>query len=63
MIIKYKFSVETRYVGSRVEEIVEIEIDENSTDEEIEFEVDQYFEAWIYENIEGATERIESEND
>lgn len=52
MIKKYKFSVGTRYIKSDWTEEVELEFDDNATEEEIEKEVNEVFEEWVWENAE-----------
>ena len=43
--MKVKFSVSTRYVGSRKTEVIEFE------DDTAESELDEYFKEWVWENI------------
>jgi hypothetical protein len=50
-IIEVQFTVGTKYVGSEVEETVEIEIEENMTEEEINKIIDEEFQIWVWENI------------
>lgn len=49
--IKVEFHVGTHYVGSTWSEIVEIEVDEEATEKEIEDELNQYLEGWVWNNI------------
>ena len=49
-IIKVKFWIGTRYVGSDVEEEVEIEVDEDASEMEIENSIEDYYIDWSQEN-------------
>lgn len=59
MIKKYQFEVSTRYVGSGVKETIEIELDNDLTEEEIENEVQEYYEEWLMENSEQIWHEVE----
>lgn len=51
------FSVSTKYPGSRVEEIFTLDqlgIDENLTDEELEKEVEETYQDWVWDNIDSS---------
>lgn len=50
--IKVKFYVSTNYVGSAVEEIVEIEVDEDASENEIESDIQAAYEDWLSNNTE-----------
>ena len=52
--IKVDFYVGTKYVGSEVEETVEIEIEEDMTEREINDVVDEEFQTWVWENIDAS---------
>ena len=52
MTIKIKAQVSTRYVGSTVEDEFEIEVDDNSTEEEIQQITDEEVKQWMFEQIE-----------
>ena len=49
----YEFYVETRYVGSRVTDEIELQFDDDATEEEIEKEVEECWIEWRNENCEG----------
>lgn len=49
-IIKVKFKVGTKFVGSDVEEIVEYNT-EGMTKEEVYKMIEEDFETWVWENI------------
>lgn len=51
MVRKFEFSVSTRYVGSEVEETIEIEIPDDATENEIEEIVQQRYDDWLWNNI------------
>lgn len=50
---KYRFSVSTNYIGSKVEEVFEIPDEEleGLSEEEQEEVVNEYFEEWVWNNI------------
>lgn len=52
----YKFYVETRYVGSRVTEDIELDFDDDATEEEIESEVEEVYKDWMSNECEGGWE-------
>ncbi|WP_211749904.1 hypothetical protein [Paenibacillus sp. Marseille-Q4541] len=58
---KFKFSVSTGYVGSKREEIVEIEDFElKGMDEEQKTNyINEVFEEWVWENVSNGWEEIE----
>jgi divalent metal cation (Fe/Co/Zn/Cd) transporter len=58
MKIKIKALVSTRYVGSTVEDEFEIEVDDNSTEEEIQQIADEEVKQWMFEQIEWGYEII-----
>jgi hypothetical protein len=49
----YEFYVETKYIGSRVVEEVELEFDDDATEQEIEKEVDDIWTDWRSQNSDG----------
>jgi len=51
-VIKVEFWASTGFSGSEVTQIVEIEIDENLKEDEIDEQIKQVYEIWLYENIE-----------
>ena len=51
MKIKVLFEVSTSYPYSKVSEEIDIEIDDASTDEEIDSEIEKNYDAWLYQNI------------
>jgi len=54
--MKVKFSVSTRYVGSKVEEVLYIDLSDCETEEEIEEVLSKEYEFWVWENIDGGFE-------
>lgn len=57
--VKFKFSVGTRYVGSTVYDELELQFDDDATDEEIEKESEECFQDWMWSNIDTNIERID----
>jgi|LULY01.1.fsa_nt_gb hypothetical protein len=57
--IKVEFHVGTDRLGSTWSEIVEIEVGEDATEQEIEDEINDYFKDWIWENIDSGFKIIE----
>ena len=63
---KYKFSVATRYVGSKVEEVVDLVDDfgeklsslDSMDEEKLEALVDELYETWVWENIDGGIDPV-----
>jgi divalent metal cation (Fe/Co/Zn/Cd) transporter len=51
MKIKIKALVSTRYVGSTVEDEFEIDVDDDSTEEEIEEIAESVTREWMFEQI------------
>jgi hypothetical protein len=51
MKIKIKANVSTRYVGSIVEDEFEIDVDDDSTEEEIEKIAEDVTRDWMFEQI------------
>ena len=58
MIIKFEFSVGTRYVGSTVNDEVELEFNDDATEQEIEDEVEDYYKDWMSNEIDGGWKRL-----
>lgn len=60
--MKVKFNVSTDKVGSKISEVIEIEDDlSNLTAEEKEAIIEEYFNEWIWNNIDTWWEEIEEE--
>jgi len=59
MKVKVRFSVATTYVGSKYEEDLELEVDDNLSIDELEAEIDEYYNTWVWEHINGGFEIIE----
>ena len=57
--IKVEFHVGTNYVGSTWSEIVEIEVGEEATEQDIEDELSDHLEDWITNNINSGFKIIE----
>lgn len=58
MKIKFEFSVSTRYVNSTVKDELELEFDDDATEEEIEKEVEATWLEWRNEQCEGGWKRL-----
>jgi hypothetical protein len=50
IIKKYEFRLATNKVGSDVSEIVELEFEDDLTQEQIENQVNEYYAEWVGEN-------------
>lgn len=59
MIVKVEMSIWTRYVGSTIKDIVEVEVDDDATEKEIEKEIQEYYDEWVWSQIDGGYKRIE----
>lgn len=59
--ITFEFSVSTHYVGSKVTEQVELEFEDDATEQEIEDEVSEYWVEWRNNECEGGWTRIKEE--
>ena len=57
-VIKYLFTLGTTYVGSTVKEEVEIEFDEDASQDEIYEEVKRQYEQWVWDNNYGGWDKI-----
>lgn len=51
MIIEFKVSVSTCYVGSKVSDVLTIEVDDDATQEEIELLKEEVAKEWLWSNI------------
>jgi hypothetical protein len=49
--IKLNFYVSTNIVGSQKEEIIEIEVDENLTKQEVNDIIEEEYKEWMYNNL------------
>jgi hypothetical protein len=49
--IKVNFYVSTNVVGSEKEEVVEIEVDENLTEQEVNDIIDEEYTEWMYNEL------------
>lgn len=58
MKVKYKFSVGTHYVRSTVNEEVEVDVEDDATEEEIEDAAEQAWIDWMNQKINGGWKRI-----
>lgn len=58
---KFKFSVSTGYVGSKIEDIVEIPNDELDGLSEVEKEkvIDGYYDEWLQDRVYASWEEVE----
>jgi len=57
----YEFSVSTHYVGSEVSDKIELEFDDDATEEEIEKEVEDNWCDWRNEQCDGGWKLLASE--
>jgi hypothetical protein len=55
---KYEFQVRTWYINSTVKDVVELEFDDNATEEEIEKEVEEVWIEWRNNNCEDGFNRV-----
>lgn len=55
-IIKAEFRVSSRYVNTEYKETIQFEFEEDSTEYEIEKEIQEVFEQWVWENIDASYE-------
>jgi hypothetical protein len=53
MTRKYKFTIATNRIGSEVSDEVELEFDDDSTEAEIEKQVNEIYVEWLCENNQG----------
>lgn len=59
MKIKFQFTVGTKYVGSTVKKEVELEFDDEATDDEIEEEAASVYQDWLNNQLDGGWERLD----
>ena len=52
MIITVEFGVSTGYQGCDNSETMQIELDDKKTQEEIDNIIQEYYDTWLFENIE-----------
>ena len=57
-IIKFEFSIQTRNLGSKVSQVMELQFDEGATDEEIEEQVNEIYNEWLVEKNLGGWEKL-----
>lgn len=58
MKAKYEFWYCTRYVNSTVKDIIELDHDDDATEEEIEKEVNEALEYWTFQQIENGWNKL-----
>lgn len=58
MILKFEFSIGTRYVGSTARDTVELEFDDDATDEEIEAAAEEAWKEWMWNEVDGGWKRL-----
>jgi len=58
MILLFEFTVGTGYVGSIVTDEVEVEVDDEATDEEIETAAEEAWADWKSNIVEGGYKRL-----
>ena len=56
--IKFNFSIETCYVNSKSCEIIELQFDDDATEEEIEKEVEEIYTEWLFEHNYGGFSKV-----
>lgn len=57
---KYKFSIATTYVKSEYSQIMELEFEDDDTEQEIEEQVNQIYTEWLFNNNHGGYLQIEN---
>lgn len=57
--VKYEFCISTNKVGSEVKEIVEIDLDDDLTEEEIDNQVGEVYTEWLFEKNQGWAVKVE----
>jgi hypothetical protein len=57
---KYKFSIATVYINSEWSEVVELEFDEDASEEDIEEQVNEIYQEWVNEKNYGSWVQIGS---
>lgn len=50
IIRKYRFSIATTYIQSEYSQVMELQFDDNDTEEEIEQQVDEIYTQWLFEH-------------
>lgn len=50
---KFKFSIATNYINSEWSEEIEIQFEDDATEQEIEDEVNQIYTDWLFEKNQG----------
>jgi hypothetical protein len=60
--ITVKMSVGTTYVGSTVSDEVEFEFEDNATPEEIEKQIDEYYDEWVWDRLNSSWNIINEES-
>jgi hypothetical protein len=59
MTRKFNFSIATTYIRSEWKEVVELEFDDDATEEEIEKEVEEAYQLWLYEHNYGGWSAVD----
>lgn len=52
--VKVKFKIGTGYVGSDKEQIVDIQIEEEWTEEEVDDYIKEIYEEWVWQNVDSS---------
>lgn len=60
IIRKYRFSIATTYIQSEYSQVMELQFDDNDTEEEIEQQVDEIYTQWLFEHNQGGYSLIEN---
>jgi hypothetical protein len=61
-VIKIAVQVSTRYVGSRVEEVIDVYVEDDATEKEIEQAKDDTAMEWMFEQIDWGWSDIKEKN-
>jgi len=56
---KYRFSIATTYIQSEYSQVMELQFDDDETEEEIEQQVDEIYTQWLFEHNQGGYRLIE----
>jgi len=62
MIIQYEFCIATNRVGSEDKDIIDIEVDDDATEEDIEKQTNEIYTEWLFERNYGHCVRLTKTN-
>lgn len=57
-LIKYEFCIATNRIGSENKEIIEIDLEDDLTEEEIDNQVNEIYTEWLFEKNNGWCTRV-----